>query len=273
MSDLEEELPRKLHASPAEDDSPICQYCRHPAAPDSLACPLCGAPVDIRVTGSGWMEQPMIQSMTRIQCGKTRCQIAGTLTPAAEFALAPDDWVYFAPHALLWADTATTLAVAPVPPSYDPAARSGHDPHPADMPRQLLEGHGPGRAARVPGTGAIPAATGRSGFDSPARAGWPCSLFTSERRRPASPITSPSPPPSDGDPDATFRRRSGRVHRCAPAIALARFDHSLERCHIVRHLLTCFPADHQRHQDLADAVTGEVDADGQPGAGVGKRLD
>jgi hypothetical protein len=72
------------------------------------------------------MEQPMIQSMTRIRCGKTRCQIAGTLTPAVEFDRAPDDWIYFPPHALLWADTVTTFAVAPVPRMYDPAARPGH---------------------------------------------------------------------------------------------------------------------------------------------------
>jgi hypothetical protein len=127
------------------DDSPVCRYCRHPAALESNCCPLCGAPLDIRFTASGWMEQPMIQSMTRIRCGKTRCQIAGTLTPAAEFDLAPDDWIYFAPHALLWADAALTLTLAPVPRSYDPAARPGHDPRPADLPRRLLEAHGPGR--------------------------------------------------------------------------------------------------------------------------------
>jgi uncharacterized protein (AIM24 family) len=147
VSALEEEEPhREPQAIRAEADSPVCRYCRHAIAPQSLSCPLCGAPVDIRVqvTGSGWMEQPMIQSMTRIRCGKTRCQIAGTLTPAAEFDLAPGDWIYFAPHALLWADAATTLAVAPVPASYDQAARPGHDPRPADLPRALLEGHGPG---------------------------------------------------------------------------------------------------------------------------------
>jgi uncharacterized protein (AIM24 family) len=144
VSDLEKDLHRTLHASQADGGSPICRYCRHPAAPESLSCPLCGAPVDIRVTNSGWMEQPMIKSMTRIRCGNTRCQIAGTLTPVAEFDLAPDDWVYFAPHALLWADAVTTLAVAPVPSSYDPAARRGHDPRPADLPRRLLQGHGPG---------------------------------------------------------------------------------------------------------------------------------
>jgi hypothetical protein len=166
VADLEDGLHRKLQAGRAEDDIPICRYCRQPAAPESLSCLLCGAPVDIRVTGSGWMEQPTIQSMTRIRCGDTRCQIAGTLTPAAEFALAPDDWIYFAPHALLWADMATTLAVAPVPSSYDPAGRPGHDPRPADLPRRLLEGHGPGHIGvsenRAGELIAVPLAVGQS---------------------------------------------------------------------------------------------------------------
>jgi hypothetical protein len=162
----DQEPHHKLQASQAEGDSPICRYCRHPAASESLSCPLCGAAVDIRVTSSGWMEQPVIQSMTRIRCGNTRCQIAGTLTPMAEFDLAPDDWVYFAPHALLWADTATTLEVAPVPSSYDPAARRGHDPRPADLPRSLLEGHGPGHIGvsenRAGELSAVPLAKGQS---------------------------------------------------------------------------------------------------------------
>jgi uncharacterized protein (AIM24 family) len=166
VSDLEEELLRKGQAGPAADDSRVCRYCRHPAEPESLSCPLCGAPADIRVTSSGWMEQPMIQSMTRIRCGKTRCQIAGTLTPAAEFDLAPGDWIYFAPHALLWADAATTLAVAPVPAGYDQAARPGHDPRPADLPRALLEGHGPGHIGvsenRAGELIAVPLRNGRS---------------------------------------------------------------------------------------------------------------
>jgi uncharacterized protein (AIM24 family) len=143
VSDREEDPHRELQDGRAEGDRPICRYCRHPAAPEALCCPLCGAPADIRVTSSGWMEQPMIRSMTRIRCGDTRCQIAGVLTPVAEFALAPDDWVYLAPHALLWADAATTLAVAPVL-SSSAATRRGRAPRPADLPRSLLEGHGPG---------------------------------------------------------------------------------------------------------------------------------
>jgi hypothetical protein len=46
------------------------------------------------------MEQPMIANMTRLRCGDTRCQIAGTLVPAVEFSLGRDDWIYFSHHVL-----------------------------------------------------------------------------------------------------------------------------------------------------------------------------
>jgi len=49
----------------------------------------------------------------------------------------------------------------------------------------------------------------------------------------------------------------GRGSPCR--VALGCFKSVLERSHVVGRLLTCF-ADHQRHQELADAVTGEVDA-------------
>src|SRR5215472_17717815 len=78
-----------------------------------------------------------------------------------------------------------------------------------------------------------------------------------------------------------FSRASGRgSHRAPPSVTesdppvanqsgLVVFYPLLERCHILGHLLACFTADHQGHEDLADAVAGEVDADGQPGTGVG----
>ena len=71
----------------------ICRYCRQPSDPGSPTCPLCGAPVDIRsvVSDSGWVEQPPIKDMTRLQFGQSHCQIAGTTVPVAEFNLAPDD--------------------------------------------------------------------------------------------------------------------------------------------------------------------------------------
>src|SRR5580698_10893494 len=77
----------------------------------SVSCPLCGAPLDVRpaVSGSGWMRQPVIASMTRLSCGTIRCQINGTYVPVAEFELAAGDWIYFSPKVLLWTDPATTL--------------------------------------------------------------------------------------------------------------------------------------------------------------------
>ena len=71
----------------------ICRYCRQPSDPNSPTCPLCGAPVDIRssVSESGWVKQPPIRDMARLQLGQSHCQIAGTTVPAAEFNLAPED--------------------------------------------------------------------------------------------------------------------------------------------------------------------------------------
>jgi hypothetical protein len=88
-----------------------CRYCRGVHDGSSPSCPLCGAPIDItaRVTDSGWMEQPMIGDMTRIRCGDTRCQIAGTLVQVAEFSLGSSDWIYFSHHALLWTDALTSV--------------------------------------------------------------------------------------------------------------------------------------------------------------------
>jgi hypothetical protein len=45
-------------------------------------------------------------------------------------------------------------------------------------------------------------------------------------------------------------------------MALAGFQSLLESSHVVWHLIACLPH-RQRHEDLADAVPGEVDADGQ----------
>ena len=70
----------------------ICLYCRQPSDPGSPTCPLCGAPGDTRsvVSDSGWVEQPPIRDMARLQLGQSHCQIAGSTVPAAEFTLAPE---------------------------------------------------------------------------------------------------------------------------------------------------------------------------------------
>jgi uncharacterized protein (AIM24 family) len=115
-----------------------CRYCRLVHDGSGPSCPLCGAPIDItaRVTDSGWMEQPMIGDMTRLRCGDTRCQIAGTLVPVAEFSLGRNDWIYFSHHVLLWTDAVTTVRTMAA------------DDHPgrqiAGFPVTMLEGHGPG---------------------------------------------------------------------------------------------------------------------------------
>jgi uncharacterized protein (AIM24 family) len=115
-----------------------CWYCRLVHDASAPACPHCGAPIDItaRVTDSGWMEQPMIGDMTRLRCGDTRCQIAGTVVPVAEFSLGRNDWIYFAHHVLLWTDGVTT--VRPM------AADDLPDRRIAGLPVSLLEGRGPG---------------------------------------------------------------------------------------------------------------------------------
>jgi uncharacterized protein (AIM24 family) len=113
-----------------------CRYCRQ-VSQDPSVCTMCGAPIGIgaRVTDSGWMEQPMIGNMTRLNCGQTRVQILGTVVPAAEFSLAADDTVYFVPPALLWAGA--DIQLAPLPVDRDDQRR-------ADLPAMMLEGRGPG---------------------------------------------------------------------------------------------------------------------------------
>jgi biogenesis AIM24-like protein len=113
-----------------------CRYCRQ-SQESASTCTLCGAPIDIRsrVTDSGWMEQPMISDMTRLSCGQTRVQILGTVVPAAEFSLAPDDAVYFVPPALRWVEAITQLV--PLPADRD-------DQRLTDLPAVMLEGRGPG---------------------------------------------------------------------------------------------------------------------------------
>ena len=111
----------------------LCRYCRQRSVPGEalVSCPLCGAPLDVRpaVSGSGWMRQPMIPSMTRLSCGTIRCQINGTYVPVAEFELAAGDWIYFSPKVLLWTDPATTLTIP------QPSRRRS---------RGMIEAHGPG---------------------------------------------------------------------------------------------------------------------------------
>ena len=53
-------------------------------------------------------------------------------------------------------------------------------------------------------------------------------------------------------------------HAIVRVVGSARFHPLLERGHVCGHLLARFGPDHQRHQDLANTMPGEIDANGQP---------
>jgi uncharacterized protein (AIM24 family) len=119
----------------------VCPYCRQPSDPSQRTCPLCGAPVDIKeiVSDSGWIEQPPIRDMAKLQFGQSHCQIAGTTVPVAEFNLADGEMVYFSHHVLLWADPATRLQSM--------SLRGGWKRMMAGLPVMMVEAHGPGHIA------------------------------------------------------------------------------------------------------------------------------
>jgi uncharacterized protein (AIM24 family) len=129
------------NAGPGASSGYFCRYCRLTAEASGPACPNCGAPVDVRELrdDEGWVEQPPIRDMARIQAGRSRCQIAGSYVPVAEMDLAPGDQVYFSHHVLLWADPATRLAARPM--------AKGWDRRRAGMPLVMMEATGPGRIA------------------------------------------------------------------------------------------------------------------------------
>src|SRR5919199_4651607 len=95
----------------ATDDTLVCLYCRMPHQGAATNCPHCGAPLDVRtaVTRSGWIEQPAIRDMARIQFGRSRVQIEGRQVPVADVALAAGDSIYFSHHPLLLLDPATRV--------------------------------------------------------------------------------------------------------------------------------------------------------------------
>ena len=126
---------------PAQATGYICHYCRLPSDASGGSCPMCGAPVDVRaaVSDSGWVEQPAIKDMAKIQFGQSFCQVEGTLVPSADFALAAGEGVVFSHHTLLWTAPGTHL---------EPWAKgSFFNRMYAGMPVVLMRASGPGHVA------------------------------------------------------------------------------------------------------------------------------
>ena len=115
----------------------VCRYCRQTTDPAALACPQCGTPVAAAaVTRSGWVRQPALRDLARLQFSRSSCQIAGSTVPVAEFILGPNDEVYFAPRSFLCAGAGVDLAIWP---AY-PTRRRATD----DEPLITMEARGPG---------------------------------------------------------------------------------------------------------------------------------
>ena len=118
-----------------------CRFCRLPSNASGTSCPNCGAPVDVRavVSDSGWVEQPAIKDMAKIQFGQSYCQIEGTLVPSADFALSQGDGVVFSHHSLLWTAPETNL---------EPWSKGSFFKRMnAGMPLVLMRASGPGHVA------------------------------------------------------------------------------------------------------------------------------
>jgi uncharacterized protein (AIM24 family) len=119
----------------------VCPYCRLSSDGTAMACVRCGAPVDVRlrVSRSGWLEQPPIKDMARLHFNRSTCQISGSYVPVAEMNLHPEDWVYFSHHVLLHTDPNVVLRSMKM--------AGGWNRRLAGMPLYMMTAQGPGHIA------------------------------------------------------------------------------------------------------------------------------
>jgi uncharacterized protein (AIM24 family) len=128
-----------------------CTWCGLTSGGTDLACPACGAAVDVRavVTHSGWTELPGRKDMAKLQFGQSYCQIEGTYVPVADMNLAAGDSVYFTHHVLLWKDPPVQVTsmgmkgawkrmLAGMPLIMTQAAGPGHIAFSRDLPGELI---------------------------------------------------------------------------------------------------------------------------------------
>ena len=122
-------------------DGYTCSYCRIPSAGSDPTCPHCGAPVDVRlrVSSSGWAEQPPIRDMARLRFSRSTCQISGSYVPVAEMTLHDDDAVYFSHHVLLHVDPRVRMETMPMAGGWNRVL--------AGMPLVMMTARGPGHIA------------------------------------------------------------------------------------------------------------------------------
>lgn len=145
---------------PPAEGAYACPYCRMASEGGGGTCPHCGAPIDVRlrVSDSGWLEQPPIRDMARIRFSRSTCQISGTYVPVADMGLHDDDWVYFSHHSLLHTDPRVNLGNLPM--------RGGWKRMRAGLPLIMMRAQGPGHiafSADAPGeTLAVPLRPGQA---------------------------------------------------------------------------------------------------------------
>lgn len=94
-----------------------CQWCHTQNPTAATTCATCGAPLNAAdvVSDSGWREAPRLRDMTEFHFSSSTVQVEGELVPVAEINLAPQDWVYFEHHVLLWKEEAVPLSQMQLP--------------------------------------------------------------------------------------------------------------------------------------------------------------
>jgi uncharacterized protein (AIM24 family) len=125
----------------ANGRSYTCPFCAHSSQGDTLSCPACGAPIDVRaiVSPTRWTKVPGQKDMARYTFGASSCQIEGNYVPAADVKLAQGDGVYFSHHVLLWMDPTVHVGAMPLKGAFKRVL--------AGMPIVMTEARGPGRIA------------------------------------------------------------------------------------------------------------------------------
>jgi uncharacterized protein (AIM24 family) len=118
-----------------------CRFCRLPSDSSGVSCPNCGAPVDVQtsVSSSGWVKQPAVKDMAKIQFGQSHLQIEGKQVPVADFTLRGREWIYFSHHTLLWTDPTAQLTSMKM--------SGGWNRMLAGMPLLMMQAGGPGHVA------------------------------------------------------------------------------------------------------------------------------